>query len=81
MAEMLETATLVRAAAPSEAVIDINPALAGINPTEVVALSGAEGLYEFSLPSGRVRVTDLGSGTLVETIDLADPAPTRSCPV
>ena len=26
---------------------------------------------------GRIRITDLGSGVVVETIDLADPAPTR----
>ena len=59
-ATLSPTARLVLAAAPRESVIDIDPALAGINPTEVVALSGAEGLYELSLPSGRVRVTDLG---------------------
>ena len=27
--------------------------------------------------SGRIRITDLGSGAVVETIDLTDPAPTR----
>ncbi len=54
------TERLVLAAAPREFVVDIAPELAGINPTEVVALHGDEGLYEVSLPSGRVRVTDLG---------------------
>jgi hypothetical protein len=57
------TARLVLAAAPRESVIDIDPVLAGINPTEVVALQDDEGLYEVSLPSGRVRVTDLGFDT------------------
>ncbi len=47
-------------AAPREFVIDIAPALAEILPTEVVALQREGGLYEVSLPSGRVRVTDLG---------------------
>ena len=57
------TARLVLAAAPREFVIDIAPELAGINPTEVIALQGDVGLYEVSLPSGRVRVTDLGFST------------------
>jgi hypothetical protein len=54
------TERLVLAAAPREFVVDVSPELAGINPTEVVALQGDEGLYEVSVPSGRVRVTDLG---------------------
>lgn len=54
------TERLVLAAAPREFVIELAPELAGINPTEVVALQGEDGLYEVSLPSGRVRVTDLG---------------------
>lgn len=54
------TDRLVLAAAPREFVVDIAPELAGINRTEVIALQGDEGLYEVSLPSGRVRVTDVG---------------------
>jgi len=54
---------LVLGAAPREFVVDIAPELAGIFRTEVVALQGDEGLYEVSLPSGRVRVTDLGFAT------------------
>ncbi|MDG1187711.1 MAG: hypothetical protein P8N13_04575, partial [Ilumatobacter sp.] len=44
---------LVLAAAPREFIVDLAPELATINPTEVVAL-GMSGLYEISLPSGRV---------------------------
>jgi hypothetical protein len=50
---------LVLAAAPREFVVDIAPELLDINPTEIVAVADS-GLYEISLPSGRVRVTDLG---------------------
>lgn len=53
---------LVLAAAPREFIVDLAPDLATINPTEVVAL-GVSGLYEISLPSGRVRVTDVGFPT------------------
>ncbi|MDG2232456.1 MAG: hypothetical protein P8L16_01435 [Ilumatobacter sp.] len=53
---------LVLAAAPREFIVDLAPELATINPTEVVAL-GVSGLYEISLPSGRVRVTDIGFST------------------
>ena len=53
---------LVLAAAPREFIVDLAPELATINPTEVVAL-GMSGLYEISLPSGRVRVTDVGFAT------------------
>jgi len=54
------TDRLVLAAAPREFVIDIAPELVGVNRTEVIALQQDDGLYEVSLPSGRVRVTDLG---------------------
>lgn len=56
------TERLVLAAAPQEFLIDVAPGLGTINPTEVVALAESE-LYEISLPSGRVRVTDLGFAT------------------
>jgi hypothetical protein len=49
----------VLGAAPREFVVDIAPELLDINPTEIVAVADS-GLYEISLPSGRVRVTDLG---------------------
>lgn len=53
---------LVLAAARREFIVDLAPELDAINPTEVVAL-GESGLYEISLPSGRVRVTDVGFST------------------
>lgn len=56
------TERLVLAAAPREFIVDLAPELDAINPTEIVALSES-GLYEISLPSGRVRVTDLGFAT------------------
>lgn len=56
------TERLLLVAAPREFIVDLAAELGAINPTEVVAL-GESGLYEISLPSGRVRVTDLGFAT------------------
>jgi hypothetical protein len=45
---------------PRFEVIAIADELADIAPTEIVALQSNEGIFEISLPSGRVRITDLG---------------------
>ena len=57
-AQQLELARETR-----EFVIDIAPELAGIDPTEIVALRGDNELFEVSLPSGRVRATTIGFDT------------------
>jgi hypothetical protein len=58
---------------PRFEVISIADELADIAPTEIVALQSNEGIFEISLPSGRVRITDLGyfasQGTLVVVND------------
>jgi hypothetical protein len=51
---------LAEATPPRFEVISIADELADIAPTEIVALQSNEGIFEISLPSGRVRITDLG---------------------
>ncbi|NND74120.1 MAG: hypothetical protein HKN44_03850, partial [Ilumatobacter sp.] len=58
--------------APLTSVIEIAPELADLAPTEVVALDFENSVVEVSIPSGRVRVTDIGfptSGTRLVTTD------------
>lgn len=45
---------------PRFKVISIADELTDIAPIEIVALQSNEGIFEISLPSGRVRITDLG---------------------
>jgi hypothetical protein len=51
---------LAKATPPRFELISIADELADIDPTEIVALQSNEGIFEISLPSGRVRITDLG---------------------
>lgn len=51
---------LAEATPPRFVVISIADELADIAPTEIVALQSNKGIFEISLPSGRVRITDLG---------------------
>ncbi len=58
--------------APVLFVVELAPELADIAPTEVVALDFQESIVEVSIPSGRVRVTDIGfstNGTRLVTTD------------
>jgi hypothetical protein len=51
---------LAETAPPRFEVVSIADELADIAPTEIVALQSNDGIFEVSLPSGRVRITDLG---------------------
>lgn len=49
--------------APVLSVVELAPELADLAPTEIVALDFEESIVEVSIPSGRVRVTDIGFTT------------------